>query len=239
MTYSFLPFIPWDRVSLWTWNSAGNHQGLESFRLYPLPTSTACYRCSWPCLVFYGSSRNLNSGGHVCSVSTLSCWAVFPDLIQSLKKSTPLERNCTHFQEQVCVFRPTGEFIFNLPTIMASQTYPYCLCLTPTVCWMFTSEIKNLDSHIAGSPCSCFIPTKLGPATEVGSRWGWVLDTDNEEIPHFNPEGHGTMGGGLSLREGKYILSLHLVSQGSFLFFLFSWIYCFRLYGNIGTHAQC
>lgn len=184
-----LPLVTWDRVSLWTWNSAGNHEALESSRLYPLSTSTECYRCTWPCLVFYGSSRNLNSGGHVCSESTLTCRAVFPDLIQSLKKSIPLERNCMHFQEQVCVFRPTGKFIFNLPTMMASQTCPDCLCLELPICWMFTSERKNLDSHIAGSPCSCFTPTKLGPATEVGRRLRWVLVTDMGRYHIFIPKG--------------------------------------------------
>lgn len=39
-----------------------------------------------------------------------------------------------------------------------------------------------------------------------------------EEILHFNPKGHGTMGGVLSLHEGKYILSLHLVFQEVFYF---------------------
>lgn len=151
----------------------------------------------------------------------------------------PLKRNCTDFQEQVCVFCPTGEFIFNLPTTTAPQTYPYCLCLTLHIRWMFTSEIKNLESHIAGSPCSCFTPTKLGPATEVGGRWGWMLDADMGRYRILIQKGMVQWAGDLSLHEGKYTLSSHLVSQGSFLFFLFSWIYCFWLYGNIGTRAQC
>lgn len=122
----------------------------------------------------------------------LSCWAVFQDLIQSLKNSMPLERNCKHFHKLACVFCPTGEPICNLPTIMASKHYAYCLCLKLSIYWMFTSEMKNLDSHIAGSPCSWCIPTKTGPTIEVDNKWGRVLDTDGE-IPHFNTEGHDTM----------------------------------------------
>lgn len=68
------------QVSHWLWSQAGTSKRPQS----SCPQAQPCCGCRcrpvWPCLAFYVSAWDSNSGPQACIANTLTCWAITLDL---------------------------------------------------------------------------------------------------------------------------------------------------------------